>query len=594
MKVYFSILFLFLSLSSQGQTTNKYSGFVDSMLARGENTRLLGYLRKELKTHPRDEELYRVMGYVFVRSNMKDSGEKYYNAALKINPKCSGCYMNIAVIYAQSNHYDRAVEYVDKAIAIEPVKGALYFLRAKIKDMQGDTLSALFDFNKAIEFDSSNVEYYLVRGAYNIRQKYIFIGLADYTKAIELSPGNYHPLLQRAEVYFNQQEFDKSRADIMAALTIDSTLYEAYFGLAGIDAIQNNHQAAIEDYTKSLALKQDYQTYYYRAGERYKTEDMDGYCNDLHMCYDLLDKNGPQKELMEELVTRIKGICDSSEPSFYYQRGIAEFNTGNYQQAINIYRLGLKRFPDNCMLLSFAGNALYMLKEYEHALLSFEAAKKNRGNLEADVRLNPNFKNAQDDSVALYIKGLMAFMQITIAESKYYLGKNDEAIEAINKGLEMSPNLHDFPKTNYYEVRGNLYMDEGKYDLALADFNTCLQLDGNNSIVHISRAIAKVNLFRPMKVRKGFAGLQASTQTLSIGFTFPLNAALKSGSDLILSAFTDCDLAIEADPKLAYGYYIRAQIKKMCTYPDFCSDFLKAYELGYPVEPEILKDCRKD
>jgi hypothetical protein len=72
----------------------------------------------------------------------------------------------------------------------------------------------------------------------------------------------------------------------------------------------------------------------------------------------------------------------------------------------------------------------------------------------------------------------------------------------------------------------------------------------------------------------------------------PRQSAVKKSDGNIISALSDCNKAIEIEPKSDFGYYTRGQIKKMLNQGDYCLDLLKAKELGYPLEEELINGCR--
>jgi hypothetical protein len=84
-----------------------------------------------------------------------------------------------------------------------------------------------------------------------------------------------------------------------------------------------------------------------------------------------------------------------------------------------------------------------------------------------------------------------------------------------------------------------------------------------------------------------------NNQTFNANWSLPLKTSIKKSDSNIISALTDCNKAIEIDSNLDFAYYIRGQLKKMLIYGDYCYDLIKAKDLGYPVEIELLNDCGK-
>lgn len=583
-----------LTICSFGQTRDNYDKIVDSLSRIGQSEKLIPYFQKELRSKPKNEGVLRWLGYFYIADNQLDLGEKYYNDALSVNPKCGRCYMNIGRVYALKKDNKKAFEYFDKSISTDPTDAMLYSTRAKLKEMSGDKFGALFDFNKAIELDPKNADYYIQRGLYNSNQGYFSLAISDLNKSIELAPDNYYPYFQRASVYYSKQMVKEALEDITKAMQLDSTQQALYTGRGAIYSVLKEHGRAISDFTKAIQLNpKDYLPYYNRALDKYALEDMDGSCSDLHECYSVLKKYDPDNSLKTELEYSIGNYCDSLKASYYYQRGIAFYNLQQFDKAVNIYSIGVNKFPNNSMILSFRGNAYFALKDYIKALPDYYSSIKNKANVIYDIEANQKHTQLTNEPIDTYVNGFIASMQISIAESKFALGQYEEALIEINKGIEIAPDLNEFGKENYYNVRGNIFLALSKYQQALNDFDKCIHLNSSFSIAYVNRAVAKINLANKISMTSYSIRGGINNQTFNANWTLPLMASVKKSDANIISALTDCNKAIEIDSKLDYAFYIRGQIKKMLIYRDYCYDLLKAKELGYPVELELMNDCGK-
>ena len=592
MRHWTTTILAFLTICSYGQTLDNYDIIVDSLKRAGQSEKLIPYFQKELKSKSKNESILRWLGYLYIEDNQLDLGEKYYNEALTINPKCARCYMNLGRVYALKKNYKIAFEYIDKSISTDPNDALLYATRAKLKEISGDKFGALFDFNKAIELDPENAEYYIQRGLYNSNEGYFSLAVSDLNKSIELAPNNYYPYFQRASVYYGKKMVKEALEDINVAIQLDSTQQALYIGRGAIYSAFKEYEKAIADYTKAIQLNPiDYLPYYNRALDKYALEDMDGSCSDLHECYSVLKKYDPDNSLKTELEYSIGNYCDSLKASYYYQRGIAFYNIQQFDKAVNIYSVGLNKFPGNSMILSFRGNAFFALKDYVKALIDYYSSIKNKENLIYDIVANQKHTQMTSESIDKYVSGFIASMQINIAESKFALEQYEEALIEINKGIEIAPNLKEFGKENYYNVRGNIFLALGKYQQALNDFDNCIQLNSSFSIAYVNRAVARINLANKISMTSNSIRGGINNQTFNANWTLPIKTSVKKSDANIISALNDCNVAIDIDSKLDYAFYIRGQIKKYLNHGDYCYDLLKAKELGYPVEPELLNDC---
>ena len=595
MKTTVTILFIIISTLTFGQTSEMYQKIGDSLLIRGSSDELIKYFENELKKHPKNEDVLRWLGYGHIVKNNLDLGEKYYTEALIVNPKCARCYLNIGRVHSLRGDNKKALEYFDKAVITDPKDALLYSNRARLKEMLGDKFGALRDHDKAVEIDPENTEPYMQRGEYNSRVGYQYLAIADFTKAIELAPNNYNPYFKRASVYYGQKRLEDAMIDINKAIELDSNQFSLYTGRGAIFDVMQEYQNAINDYTKAILLNQnDFLPYLNRATSFYKLEDLDASCSDYLILKSLIG-NGTisDQAVIDEINGAIQDICDSSKASYYYQRGVGYYNLKEFQKAFDIYALGLKIFPDNAMMLSFKGNAHLALNQYQQAIEYYNLSLKHKESILTEIKINPRFTGASDDKILSFYNGSLASTYFSISECRTNLGQFDEALNEINIALELAPDLKDFNKEAYYNLRGYIHLMNGKYELAISDFDKSIQINKNFPLAYVNRAIAKVSLAEKVKIRSYSIHANFITQPMNVNWSLPTKSSLKKSESNILSALTDCNNAVEIDTKLGYAYYIRGQIKQMLTYGDYCFDLLTAKELGLTVEEELTRNCGK-
>lgn len=574
MRYWITFILTLFTLYAAAQTTDKYDRIMDSLTRTGESEKLITYFKKELKANPRNENIMRRLGYLLIKDNQHDLGKKYYQDALTLNPKCVRCLVNIALVYELEKDYTKALEYFNKAIAIDPENPMSYSNRAHLKESTGDNSGALSDYDKAVALDFENAGYYVQRANYHFKQGAFLLAIADMNRSVQLAPTSYFPYYQRSIMYYNGQKIKEALADINTALQLDSSQQVLYSFRGTIYAAVQEHDKAIEDYTKALQLNpQDHLTYYNRSLEKHAIEDMEGACADMQACYALLPSGDTLKR---QLAQSISTYCDVTKPSYYYQRGIAFYNLQQFKKAIDIYTLGISKFPDNAMLLSFRGNARFALKDYPAAIDDYQASIQHKGNLLKD----PNVKDT-------FVNVFLAAMQLSIAESKFALGQYDDALIAINEGIKIATNEVEA----YYNIRGNILLAFGKYQQAMDDFNKSIQLNPSFAPAYINRAVARLNLSNKQKISSRSLG--GNINTLIVNWILPLKTTVKVSEEDLFAALGDCSKAIDIDPALDLAYYIRGRIKRALKSGGQCNDFVKARELGYPVEQELMSGCRK-
>lgn len=594
MKTILSILFVCITVFSRSQEKDAYRKRVDSLVKLGREKELISYFEKELKKNPKDEMVLRYLGGLHLKNNPDpDKAEQYFQQALQLNPSCANCYYKMAIISRLKNNDAKAIELLDMAIKLNTKEGDFYLYRAQTREAMRDKFRAISDYNKAIELEPARINYYLARSQYNWRAGYASLALADIDKAIELEPKNYAPYKERAEFLYDRGKPQEALESVTKAITLDSSEAELY-SVRGIIYFElGKTDLAMKDYQKNIQLAPgDHRPYYNRSLSRYRLEDMDGSCEDIIKSYELYKKRSSADNFSNYLLSSINDHCDSSRASYYYQRGIANFNLGNYEKAIAVYTRGMQKFPGNTLAMQFRGNSYFALGDYKNALVDFYAAISDNENLKAEVKMNPRYARASDDSVNLYIQGFTAATRLSIAESKFALGDHETALTEINKGLDVLPNISELRKESYYQVRGNIYLALSRNQEALSDFNRCIALDPNYYQAYATRAVAKINATGSTKLIQSIVRGGLNGQNVEVNWTFPLKTSLKKSDAALSSALSDCNKAIELNPEFAFAYYVRGSVKKALQHGDYCFDLLKTKTLGYAVDPELLQECK--
>jgi tetratricopeptide (TPR) repeat protein len=165
--------------------------------------------------------------------------------------------------------------------------------------------------------------------------------------------------------------------------------------------------------------------------------------------------------------------------------GIAEYEKGNYQEAINYYNKGLEANSNDACLYNNQGLACLGLEKYDRAIHNFDKA----------IELHPDFMNAY------YNRGLAYFKK----GSSYNLEPRKKAIENFTKAIELQPNFVDayynravtYTEQIHYHHKYRTIPpkfpseDMDNYNKAFADYAKVLTLDPSYVLAYQGRG----NLF---------------------------------------------------------------------------------------------------
>lgn len=584
-------LLLSVTLHAQPTTPGHHTG--DSLYKAGSYEQAIEQYKKELKKDPKNAVLLRNIGHSFISKNQSDSGEKYYLQALTIDNKCANCYLNLAYIYSEKNDYVKALEILSKGIQVSPDSAAFYMERGKIRhNYKLDEQRVFADFNKGIELEPNNPAYYLLRGSSYAKRGNFLSALADLNKAIQLDSTNSSTYENRAGVYYDQKMFSDALNDINKAIELDGTQHTFYYKRGGLYTTLNEHQKAIKDFDKTIELNPDNpMAYYYRSSSKRYLEDIEGFCADATYSYTLFLKANPNNPVLQEMAPSILEFCDSSQISYYYQRGIVYYNIGEYEKAVAICNAGLKKMPGHTLILMFRGDAYKALGQHQQALSDYILVVNNEKKLLEDIKKNHTYENASPEELQFEFKNFMSSTLSSMAQCEFNLEWYERALPHISKAIEILPAGTTQRRDLDYHVRGNVYLELSKFEYAIADFTQCIQLNPQFHAAYSNRAVAKMNLSEPTLLKTFSLRGSMSNKVSNSTWSLPVKTSKKT-DPLLLSALEDCNKAIELEPQAYHAYYVRARIKQMLLI-NYCSDLLKAKELGYAVEVQLLKNCPK-
>jgi len=590
MRVYLFTITLLILASASAQKKGAYAT-ADSLVHVKKFKESIPFFEKALKSNPKDIKALRGIGYANAKLGNFDLAEKHFLQALTIDPSCSRCYVNLGeVAWARKDHA-LAEAYYSKAIALDN-NSFLLTQRAYLRELKGDKFGALADYNKAVELRPDSGAYYIFRAAYNKRMGYLPLALSDINKAIALEPANAGFYFERAEFYYGRQMIKEALEDVNKGLTLDSTLVALYTGRGAIYSTLGERQLALQDYTKALTLSpEDHLTLYDRGLERYYLEDMDGSCEDIMKAYKIAKEIDPSDPNLPKMELSINDYCDSSRASYYYQRGIAYYNLHKYNASIEAYSRGLAKFNSG-MMYCFRGNAYMMANDPKNAVADYRKSLARMENMKMEMSENPRYKDANPDTIRIYLAGFSAEMYQSSAQCYAALREFPAALQAIDSALLIFPNgQQGLRKETYYNIRGNILFATGKFEEAIKDFDAAIRYNPRFELAYINRALARVNVeARMVPVDLILHG--SETEPFNLDWILPVAIGKKKiPAALLQSAMADCDKALSLNKDLAYIYYVRSYVMRY-QYADFCKDLNKAKELGFPVQKELADTCK--
>lgn len=589
--LYFTISF------AQKEREEKYDRIADSMYNKGKTAELVRYFEEELKVYPKDENVIRWLGHACLYDGQFERVEDYYLQALEINPKCAVCWANIALSYSGRGNIKASLECIEKAIAIDNEDAYLYYIRGQIREKLQDRTGAFMDFNKAVRLDPDNMDYYLQRCYFNTAAGYFHPALSDVNKALELSTEKAKPicLLGRSDLYYRCGKFPEALEDINAAIALSPNAGNFYFERGSIYNAMDSLDKTISDYLKAYALDStDYRPLVNLVNLYYdKKHEADQACVYAQKVHGVLFRGGENGQLLKECEHTMEDICDPSKPSYYYQRAIGAFLLRKPEECIRLCNQTLEKFPGNFFAMNSKADSWFWMKEYAKAAAEYKSiVALNEKEIKLQYRTNNRFTDMPEDSLDFIIQGTKACWLMNAGQCELAMKKTEKAKPLFDSCIALMPEGMPEQYTPY-QLRGTIYLMNGKYADALADFEKSVELGPKVAPNYVNRAIAAVGDATDFKLAQTGFIRKNLQDPVSVQWIFPAKLEVNRANPRFKQALEDCDRAVMIDRKYADAYYVRGQVKKMLGYDDYCTDLAKAKELGYDCDKNILKGCNR-
>jgi tetratricopeptide (TPR) repeat protein/curved DNA-binding protein CbpA len=161
----------------------------------------------------------------------------------------------------------------------------------------------------------------------------------------------------------------------------------------------------------------------------------------------------------------------AADASFYRERGIAAYGSGDFLGAIGNFDEAIRLNPNDAQSYNIRGNVWDELGILERALADYDEA----------IRIDPNNPAVFHDRAILWQRE----------------GELDKALVDLDRAIRFS-----FFDVNMYCDRGLVWYQKGRHDRAVADFDRAIKLDPNSAAACIKRGLI---VHRNSKFKLAFA-----------------------------------------------------------------------------------------
>ncbi len=245
-------------------------------------------------------------GQSFAQSRTWKSSETLWLQTLKVNPKEPIAHNNVGAYYYGIGQPEKAIPHF--LTCIENSENYLEVFKAynnlggayKNTNQFADALKA---FNKAIELQPGYSEALFGKGLVLTDLKRYDESVNTFTfllKTDSLNPNNYY---SRAITYRFMNKLDSAIADYQSAIRIDPNYAQAYTNLGNIYFNLQNTPLAIDNYTKSLNIRAEGNTYLNRAKANFSVGNFKAAYDDYN---NAVQNNASEPQFLEAIKAKLQ------------------------------------------------------------------------------------------------------------------------------------------------------------------------------------------------------------------------------------------------------------------------------------------------
>ena len=505
----------------------------------GRNEIALQEYQKTIDHNPNLAEAYEEAGQILSLMQQNQLAIKYLQKALQLNPNISTFHYHLGLIYEKENMLGNALTSLQKAIELDPKDSRFYFAEGNLLMKQGKYNLAIKAYQNALDIDERNVlaHYNLAKACeaiyrpefaiqeyektimlspemteayFNLGEVYVQTGnlgkaIPLFEEVLKRNPGDAYAHYNLGTIYQRLNNLDKALNHLNISVALNPKDAFTHYNLAQIYDGTGKLELALEEYGAALEIKPDDQHYHLAIAKDYRL--LHNYPKEIEHLNKLLALDPDSQEILImlaqalinnhqmdkalEKTEKLKHLNDQSADAHYYA-GLALREMGETDAALAEFKQAI--FIDPKHYQSLGGIAIiYRQNEQNETAIDY---------LKQAVAVKPDFVSGHFDLFNIYME--LAFLEQAEREMAeilkyepdkaeylqpytrvlYTRGKLDEASEYLQKLIS----FHDSSENRL--LLGKIFQEQGKTDIAMAQFQKARQMDPQNQ--EISLAIAEL------------------------------------------------------------------------------------------------------
>lgn len=177
-------------------------------------------LKVQRLKEPNDASWSYDLGLVYEIAKKYEKAISYYKESLGKESNAIATF-RIASCYNDIGDFEKAIDYCNQSLALDSTDISTLYSKANFLNDAGRSDEAIETMSRYIAKDPENAWGYYRRGWFKDNAGDIDGAIEDYTMAITLGPDAYF-YMSRGKLYQMENEQDKSRADLLKAIELDS------------------------------------------------------------------------------------------------------------------------------------------------------------------------------------------------------------------------------------------------------------------------------------------------------------------------------------------------------------------------------------
>nr|QNO55444.1 photosystem I assembly protein Ycf3 [Methanosarcinales archaeon ANME-1 ERB7] len=329
---------------------------------------------------------------------------------------------------------------------------------------------------------------------------------------IEQEPNIAEAYNNRGNAYNGLSEHERAIEDYNKAIALNPNFAGAYNNRGVAYVRLKQHEQAIGDYDKAIALNPSYVEAYSNRGAAYyglkqHEQAIGDYDKAIVLNPNYAEAYSNRGNTYAELNQRERAIEDYNKaialnPNYagaYSNRGNTYAELNQRERAIEDYNKAIALNPNYAEAYSNRGNTYAELNQRERAIEDYNKAialnpndaeaYSNRGNTYAE--LNQHERAIKDYNKATALNPNDAKTYYNRGAAYYGLNQHEQAIENYNKAVELNPN-----DAEAYNNRGAAYYGLNQHEQAIEDYNNAIALNPNFADAYGNRGIAHSEIGR--------------------------------------------------------------------------------------------------